>query len=187
MEVGGDADGVAKRWIYRPAPGILEPPRLTGRGLHKETALRLAIATLAALVALFSPGPAPGDPLLTYPLRINGHRIRAEVANTDASRRQGLMFRERLEENAGMIFVYPSQGPHAMWMKNTLVPLSVAFIDKHGRIINIEEMQPQTEDAHAAKGEAAYALEMNQGWFRKRGIKSGDRILGLERIPRSED
>lgn len=149
--------------------------------------MRLVIASLAAAVVLLPPSLALGDPLLTYPLKINGHTIRTEVANTDASRRQGLMFRERLEENAGMIFVYPSQGRHAMWMKNTLVPLSVAFIDKQGRIINIEEMQPQTEDAHAAKAEAAYALEMNRGWFRKRGIKPGDRIVGLDHLPASQD
>jgi len=149
--------------------------------------LRLTIAIIATAVALLPPHLARSDPLLTYPLKINGHAIRAEVANTDASRRQGLMFRERLDENAGMVFIYEARGRHAMWMKNTLIPLSVAFIDNQGRIINIEEMQPQTEQSHAAAGEASYALEMNQGWFRKRGIKPGDRVVGLDRLPPSQD
>jgi uncharacterized membrane protein (UPF0127 family) len=70
-----------------------------------------------------------------------------------------------------------------MWMKNTPVPLSVAFIDEKGRILNIEDMQPLTENAHASRGPAAYSLEMNKGWFAKRGIKAGDRVEGLAGLP----
>ena len=73
-----------------------------------------------------------------------------------------------------------------MWMKNTNVPLSVAFIDKTGAILNIEDMEPQTEDSHGSRGAAKFSLEMNQGWFKKRGIKKGDHVVGLERIPRGE-
>jgi hypothetical protein len=124
------------------------------------------------------------DPLLTFPLKIRGHEVRAELANTDETRRTGLMFRKSLAENGGMLFVYEAPGRHAMWMKNTLVPLSVAFIDRDGRIINIEDMQPLSEEAHASKGEAWYSLEMNRGWFAKRGIKPGDRVEGLKAIPR---
>lgn len=140
---------------------------------------------VAAFLALTLAGQSVADPLLTYGLRIKGHALRAELANDDESRSVGLMFRERLADNSGMVFVYESEGHHAMWMKNTLIPLSVAFVDKKGRIINIEDMQPQTEDAHGALGPAAYALEVNQGWFKKRAIKPGDRIEGLERLPKS--
>jgi hypothetical protein len=126
------------------------------------------------------------DPLLTYPLKIKGHSIRAEVANTEEGRRTGLMFRTSLAENQGMLFIYEKEGRYAMWMKNTNVPLSVAFIDKNGAILNIEDMEPQTEDSHGSMGAAKFSLEMNQGWFKRRGIKRGDHVVGLERIPRSE-
>ena len=149
--------------------------------------MRLAAATLICALALHAPTAGWADPLLTYPLKIKGHVIRVEVANTEDSRRTGLMFREALRENQGMLFVYETEGRHAMWMKNTLIPLSVAFIDRNGRIINIEDMQPQTEDAHGARASAAFSLETSQGWFKKRGIKAGDRVQGLERVPPSQD
>ncbi|HZP87945.1 MAG TPA: DUF192 domain-containing protein [Burkholderiales bacterium] len=123
------------------------------------------------------------DPLLTYPLKIKGHALRAELARTEDEKRTGLMFRKSLPENAGMLFVYQNEGPWAMWMRNTYVPLSVAFIDAQGTILNIEDMQPLTEESHQAAGKAKYALEMNQGWFSKRGIRRGDRVQGLEKIP----
>ena len=146
--------------------------------------MRLATALLTAALTLSGAGRA--DPLLTYPLAIKGHAIRVEVANTPNTRSTGLMFRRSLPENQGMLFVYENEERHAMWMKNTLIPLSVAFIDRGGRIINIEDMQPQTEDTHAAQESAAYSLEMNQGWFKQRGIRRGDRVRGLERVPPSE-
>lgn len=142
---------------------------------------------LLALAALLLTVPAPdalvADPLLTYPLRIEEHAIRAEIANTEESRRRGLMFRKRLPENQGMIFVYPAKGRYGMWMKNTPIPLSVAFIDEHGRIVNIEDMEPFSEQPHMAAGEVKYALEMNQGWFAQRGIAAGNRVKGLDRLP----
>lgn len=140
------------------------------------------LANLLAGMALLL-GSAQADPLLTYPLKVRNHEIRAEVANTEEGRRQGLMFRDRLGENAGMIFLYPKAEVTAMWMKNTRVPLSVAFIDGSGRILNIEDMVPFSEDAHGSRGAAAYALEMNRGWFAKRGVGAGDRIEGLSKLP----
>lgn len=148
--------------------------------------MRLALALLLTALALHTPGTARADPLLTYPLKIKGHAIRVEVANTTDTRRTGLMFRDSLPESQGMLFVYEAEDRHAMWMKNTLLPLSVAFIDRSGRILNIEDMQPQTEDTHMAAAPAAYSLETNQGWFKKRGIKRGDRVEGLERLPPSQ-
>jgi uncharacterized membrane protein (UPF0127 family) len=150
--------------------------------MHPRHLLRAATTWMAAM-ALMIPLTTRADPLLTYALRIKGHAVRAEVANDEDSRRTGLMFRERLGENSGMLFVYEAPGLHAMWMRNTLIPLSVAFLDKRGRIINIEDMEPQTEDSHAAAAPAYYSLEMNQGWFKKNGIKPGDRVEGIDKIP----
>lgn len=113
------------------------------------------------------------------PLTIGVHLIRAEVATTDAERARGLMFRDKLGENEGMVFRFPSSGQACMWMKNTLLPLSVAFIGDDGRIINIEDMQPKMLNSHCAKRPARYALEMNKGWFRKRNIKPGTAVDGL--------
>jgi uncharacterized protein len=107
------------------------------------------------------------------------HLIKAEVAASDPERQQGLMFREKMASNAGMVFVFDRAGPQCMWMKNTLLPLSVAFIDAEGKIINIEDMQPQTLDNHCAAKPARYALEMNLGWFRQKNIKPGLKIGGL--------
>ena len=126
---------------------------------------------------------ARADPLITYPLRIKKHEIRAEVAETEENRRRGMMFRERLAENSGMVFLYTRAETSAMWMKNTRIPLAVAFIDANGRILNIAEMEPYSEEAHASSGAASYALEMNRGWFSKRGIKAGDHVEGLKNLP----
>lgn len=116
-------------------------------------------------------------------LTIHKHALSAEVASNDADRMQGLMHRRMLPENRGMLFVFQNLAYHGMWMMNTYVPLSVAFIDDAGVIINIENMQPHTRDSHSAKKPARYALEMNLGWFHKRGIKTGMKIEGLEKAP----
>ena len=143
-------------------------------------------ALSVCLTLLAAAGSARADPLLTYPLKIRGHVLRVEVADTEQARRTGLMFRTQLAENSGMLFVYQAEERWAMWMRNTYVPLSVAFVDRSGRIINIEDMQPQTEDTHQSAKPAKYALEVNLGWFAQRGIKAGDRVLGLEKIPAAQ-
>ena len=117
------------------------------------------------------------------PLTIAGHKLVAEVAATNPDRMQGLMHRRMMPENRGMLFVFTDEANHAMWMKNTFIPLSVAFIDSKGVITNIEDMKPHTEDAHPATRPVRYALEMNVGWFAKRGIKAGAKIEGLEKAP----
>jgi uncharacterized membrane protein (UPF0127 family) len=147
------------------------------------TLFRHAAASGLAAASLIAAAPSWSDPLVTYPLKIKGHAVRAELANTDEARMTGLMFRDNLPENSGMLFVYEHDGSYAMWMKNTYIPLSVAFIDRRGVILNIEDMEPQTLDSHGSAGAARYSLEMNQGWFKKRGIKKGDKVLGLEKIP----
>lgn len=110
------------------------------------------------------------------------HLIRAEVADHDAARAMGLMLRTSLAPNGGMLFVFDETSVHCMWMKNTLLPLSVAFIDERGAIVNIADMQPQTEDSHCAARPARFALEMTQGWFAARGIRAGFRLRGLDQL-----
>ncbi len=111
------------------------------------------------------------------------NRIEAEVAYTEQSRQQGLMHRTSMPAYHGMLFVFPRPSSDCMWMRNTLLPLSVAFIDGDGKIINIEDMQPQTENNHCAARPARYALEMNLNWFKRRGLGPGSAIMGLERAP----
>jgi len=135
----------------------------------------------ALLALLIAAAPAAGQPLPVVQLSAGMHLIRAEVAADFASRGQGLMYRTAMPSNAGMLFIFDEAARHCMWMRNTLIPLSVAFIDEHGGVINIEDMAPQTEDSHCARRPALYALEMNRGWFAQRGIKPGVRLGGLER------
>jgi len=99
-----------------------------------------------------------------------------------STRSQGLMQRKSMAQGAGMVFLFDEAAPHCMWMKNTLIPLSVAFIDERGEIVNIADMQPLDETTHCAARPVRYALEMNQGWFKKRAIAAGTPIKGLDQI-----
>lgn len=139
----------------------------------------------AALLLLGAVG-ASAQSLPMMELNAGFHRVEAEVAANNPARMQGLMNRKAMPQQHGMLFVFPVEAQHCMWMKNTFLPLSVAFIDAAGRILNIEEMQPQTENNHCAARPARYALEMNAGWFAQRGIKAGDAIGGIERAPRGQ-
>ena len=123
--------------------------------------------------------PAAAQTLPVTQLSAGMHLIRAEVAADMSSRSQGLMHRKALAPNAGMLFIFDEPAPHCMWMKNTYIPLSVAFIDAQGVIINIADMQPHSEQSHCAARPAVYALEMTQGWFAQRGIKAGAKVGGL--------
>jgi hypothetical protein len=106
----------------------------------------------------------------------NGHRILAEVADTPDARDRGLMFRTAMPADQGMLFVYPNDARHCMWMRNTDVPLSVAFLDGHRRVINIDEMVPRTDTSHCAAGPARFVLEMPAGWFLQHGVGAGTRL-----------
>ena len=144
---------------------------------------RSALSTF--LVLLFAL-PVLADELPRVDLTAGFYRIQAEVAARDPDRMQGLMHRRSMPANHGMLFVFAQAARHCMWMRNTLLPLSVAFLDEEGRILNIEDMQPQTEDNHCAANAARYALEMNLGWFAGKGIKPGTRIGGIEQSPRPQ-
>ncbi len=124
-----------------------------------------------------------GQSLPEITLEIKDHRLTAEVAATEAHRTTGLMNRRMLPENRGMLFVFPRLAPQSFWMMNTYVPLSIAFLDENGAIINITDMKPLTTDTHVSTKPARYALEMNQGWFAKRGIKPGAKVEGLKHAP----
>ena len=110
------------------------------------------------------------------PLRVGGIEIEVEIADDADERQRGLMYRESLEENQGMLFVYPEQRTLGFWMKNTLIPLDIAYIDREGRIVDIQQMEPQTTETYDSAAPAMYALEMNQGWFEANGIRIGDLV-----------
>ncbi|UMR28390.1 DUF192 domain-containing protein [Massilia sp. MB5] len=141
---------------------------------------------VASLLLLAAAGAsqAQNQQFPTVTLSAGMNLIKAEVATTDPQRAQGLMFRETMAPNAGMVFVFDAPATQCMWMKNTLLPLSVAFIDAEGKIVNIEDMQPQTLDSHcSAKGvPVMYALEMNLGWFKQKNIKPGTKIGNLPKL-----
>lgn len=120
------------------------------------------------------------------PLTIANHELRAEVAYTQQTRARGLMFRSALPENTGMLFVFPQSAYYGMWMRNTMIPLSVAFIDEKGIILNIADMEPYTLTAHYSAGPVKYALEVNRGWFARKKIQAGEYVSGLEHAPAAE-
>ncbi|MBN8282441.1 MAG: DUF192 domain-containing protein [Zoogloea sp.] len=142
-----------------------------------------AAASLALVVVLLSATPAQAQSgMPRAELSAGMYRVEAEVAATQENRMTGLMQRRSMPANQGMLFVFTQSQRHCMWMKNTLLPLSVAFLDDEGRILNVEDMQPQTEDNHCAARPARFALEMNLGWFRQKGIRPGQKIDGVVRL-----
>jgi uncharacterized membrane protein (UPF0127 family) len=111
-------------------------------------------------------------------LRVGNRRINVEVASTSKSQEQGLMQRANLCEDCGMLFVFEKPVRYGFWMKDTFLPLSIAFISAGGEIINIEEMEPNSMAMHYAQGNYQYALEMNSGWFERNGITPSARVRG---------
>ena len=153
-------------------------PVTTMKSLSHRT--KFALAGCAALLAAGTSLPvtaqqSPTEMKVTT-LNVGINVIRAEVAANDPDREKGLMFRTVLGGNQGMVFLFDRADMECMWMKNTLIPLSVAFMDNSGKIINVEDMQPQTENNHCTKSPARYALEMNLGWFTAHGVKPGATI-----------
>ena len=128
--------------------------------------------------------PQKGLPMLM--LKAGKQTLKAQVAATDETRQTGLMHRTNMPPNEGMLFVFPQLGYHAMWMRNTLIPLSVAYLDDAGKIVSIHEMEALNETSHQAKGPARFALEMNAKWFSKHDVKVGDVIGGLDKAPKPQ-
>lgn len=125
-------------------------------------------------------GAQAQPPLPAATLRIGAHVLQVEVANTPASLREGLMHRTQLPPDGGMLFqLGPPDDLYCFWMKNTLLPLSIAFIDADGRIVSIQDMQPQSLGPHCPPVAITTALEMSQGWFARAGINVGDRVRGI--------
>jgi uncharacterized membrane protein (UPF0127 family) len=141
--------------------------------------MKQMLALLFAAGALAVPAPGSTAELPTTTLVIGNHKAVAEVAATPDQRSIGLMHRFSLKPDHGMLFVFERTEPLGFWMKNTFVALSIAFIAEDGRIINIEDMKPQTEHNHSSKGPARYALEMRKGWFAERGIVPGAMVKGI--------
>jgi len=115
----------------------------------------------------------------TLPLTIGKQVFQVELAATPSARERGLMGRTRLAANGGMLFTFEQAAPHCFWMRNTPLPLSIAFIDTRGRIVNLADMQPHSDALHCAKIDVRYALEVTQGGFAQRGITVGAQVNGL--------
>lgn len=149
--------------------------------LRRANAAALALA-LALPTALQAQAPqASGQPQLGLPrltLSINMFRIDAQVASTPAQRQIGLMFRPSMPQHEGMLFVFEQAGVQCFWMKNTLLPLTAAFLADDGTVVNLADMQPLSTEQHCSAQPVRYVLEMNQGWFAQRGIAAGMRLRG---------
>lgn len=171
---------------FNPFVPLLSGMKLTGARTDRmkfATILSLARRGLTVLgftlAAMAQAQPDAGPQKLgTVQLTAGMHLIRAEVAQTDRERQIGLMNRPAMGTNDGMIFAFEEAGVQCFWMRNTLIPLSAAFIDDTGTIVNIEDMKPQTDDSHCSKKPVRFVLEMNKGWFDKRGLKAGSVIGG---------
>jgi uncharacterized membrane protein (UPF0127 family) len=123
-------------------------------------------------------GPAPGDdgerPLTT--LDVAGHEVEVEIADDEEERRRGLMHRDSLPEDRGMLFVYSEEQTLSFYMRNTEIPLDIAFLDRRGYIVDVQQMEPHSDELHRSSRPAMYALEMNRGWFEAHGVGEGDRV-----------
>lgn len=151
-------------------PPLMRPPTLAR--MLAAIALGLALAQTAA---------AQESPQLNLPrvkLSAGMHQIDAQVAQTPAQRQIGLMHRREMPQHEGMLFVFEQPATQCFWMKNTLLPLTAAFVADDGTIVNLADMKPQTEDSHCSARPVRFVLEMNQGWFGRKNLKAGSRLAG---------
>jgi uncharacterized protein len=142
------------------------------------TYIKTLAFALLALVAGVAAAQGQPQSLRTVNLSAGMHNIKAQVAAAPQERQVGLMFRREMPAHEGMLFVFDEAAPQCFWMRNTLLPLAIAFLADDGTVVNIEEMQPQSDDSHCSKKPVRLALEMNAGWFAKRGIKAGSKLEG---------
>jgi len=148
------------------------PSSRAGTGHVAALAARLALVLIGSL--LLADCARAGD---TIPVQIRGHVLHVEVAVSEAEQARGLMYRKSLPSDGGMLFVYPSPRTVHYWMRNTFIPLSIAFIGSDRRIINMADMAPNNSTrTYSSRGPCQYVLEVNQGWFKKHGVQPGDRV-----------
>ena len=138
-----------------------------------------SLSALSLVLALVVSAMAYCAELPTRTLTIGKEKAVVEVVDTEQQRATGLMNRFSLQPDHGMLFVFDRPQPLAFWMKNTYIPLSIAFVDADGTILNIEDMKPQDESTHWSRGSALYAVEMKQGWFRGKNVEPGAKVAGL--------
>jgi uncharacterized protein len=146
-----------------------------------------AIAMLSCVATGVSAQTQVNKDLPIIEMQIRSHKLKAEVAADNTTRTIGLMNRFSLRPDHGMLFVFDQSQPLAFWMRNTFVPLSIAYVDSKGVIVNIADMKPQDESTHPSAAPAMFALEMKQGWFKERGIVAGDRLEGLDKAGRAKN
>ena len=139
---------------------------------------QLLIPLALALNALTAAAQQPQTNLPHVTLAAGMYQIDAQVAQAPEERMTGLMFRKEMPQHEGMLFVFEQPSQQCFWMKNTLLPLTAAFVADDGTIVNLADMKPQTEDSHCSAKPVRYVLEMNQGWFAKKGIKAGSKLTG---------
>lgn len=139
------------------------------------------LGLLMAASVMAQEGPQPRLPVVE--ITAGMYVIQAEVARTMSTQSTGLMYRRSMGVNEGMLFIYDNPQIRCFWMRNTLLPLTIAFIADDGSIVNLKDMQPETENSHCAAKPVRYALEMNQGWFEKRGLKPGFKLRGIPLTP----
>jgi uncharacterized membrane protein (UPF0127 family) len=141
---------------------------------------RILITFFLSTLALTA--TAQDTPQTTLPrikLQAGMYQIDTQVAQTEAQRQIGLMFRQEMPQHEGMLFVFEQPATQCFWMKNTLLPLTAAFVADDGTIVNLVDMKPQTTDSHCSAKPVRFVLEMNQGWFAKKGFKAGSRLSGV--------
>lgn len=147
---------------------------------HYRTMNKTFVAIIAtlSLLACAHAQESPQTDLQRTTLTAGIYQIDTQLAITPSQHAIGLMYRKELDQQEGMLFVFPSTGMQCFWMKNTLIPLTAAFLADDGMILNLADMKPQTEESHCPIKPVRYVLEVNKGWFAKRGIKPGMRLSG---------
>ncbi len=158
--------------------GLLSPAFAISRRIHKSL---LAIVCFSAGVSWCANVHPQAFKLPVTKLQINNKEITAEIASTEQSRNYGLMFRNKLDKDNGMLFVFEKPAMPCFWMKNTPLPLTIAFIDKTGLITDLHDMPPYTKQSFCPSVPILYALEMNQGWFANNNISIGAKVDGLNK------
>ncbi len=143
-----------------------------------RASLRGLLGSLLLVIASLASAKDEPQSLPTLPLNAGMHIVQAQIAQTPEQRTIGLMFRRTMAAHEGMLFVFEELATQCFWMKNTLLPLSAAFVADDGTVVNIEDMKPQSLDSHCSKQPVRYVLEMNQGWFAKVGVKPGFKLTG---------